>query len=58
MFRLPVTITRQTFQYVDMTCAGPQYGIRYCLYLLCKISNSGVIKLLDKTAKYFNIHTI
>jgi len=25
MFRLQVTIIRQTFQYMDMTCSVPQY---------------------------------
>jgi len=25
MFRLQVTIIRQTFQYMDMTCTVPQY---------------------------------
>jgi len=29
MFRLQVTIIRQIFQYMDMTCSVPQYGIPY-----------------------------
>jgi hypothetical protein len=39
MFRLQVTITKQTFQYMDMTCSVPQYGIPYCLHQLFIISN-------------------
>jgi hypothetical protein len=29
MIQLQVTIIRQTFQYMDMTCSLPQYGIPY-----------------------------
>jgi len=39
MFRLQVTIIRQTFQYMEVTCSVPQYGIPYCLYLLCRNSD-------------------
>jgi len=35
MFRLQVTIIRQTFQHTDMTFSVPLYGIQYCLPLLC-----------------------
>jgi len=34
MFRLQVTIIRQTFQYMDMTCSVPQYGI-HIVYISC-----------------------
>jgi len=44
MFLLQVTIIRQTFQYMDMTCSVPQYGISYFLYLLCIISDIMMIK--------------
>jgi hypothetical protein len=34
-----VIIIRQAFQYMDMTCSVPQYGIPYCLHLLYRISS-------------------
>jgi len=30
MFRVQETIIRQTFQYMDIACSMPQYGIPYC----------------------------
>jgi hypothetical protein len=46
MFRLQVTIIRQTFQYMDMTCSVPQYGIPYCLHLIFTISDIWMINYL------------
>jgi len=43
MFRLQVTIIRQTFQYMDMTRSVPQYGIPYCLHLLRITSDTWTI---------------
>jgi len=34
MFPLQVTIVRQIFQFMDVTCSVPQYGIRI-VYICC-----------------------
>jgi hypothetical protein len=47
VFLLQVTIIRQTFQYMDMTCSVPQCGITFRLHLLCRITNVYIIKLLS-----------
>jgi len=39
MFRLQVTIIRQTLQYMDMTCSVLTVWDPNCLYLLCRNSN-------------------
>jgi len=44
MFRLQVTIIRQTFQHMDVTCSGPQYGIPYCSHLLLQHKGIAPIK--------------
>jgi len=36
MFRLQVTIIRQTFHYMDMTCSVLQYGFLYCKHWTCQ----------------------
>jgi len=48
-----VTIIRQTFQYMDMTCSVLQYSIPYCLHLLCRISDMS--EILHSKCKQYGI---
>ena len=43
MFRLQVTITRQTFQYMDIICSVLTVWDPYCLHLLCRIVDIHII---------------
>ena len=53
MFRLQVTVIRQTFQYMDMTCSVPQYGIPCCLHLLSRICEMS--EILHSKCKLYGI---
>ena len=57
MFRLQVTIIGQIFRYMDMTCSVPQYGIPYCLHLLCRISDI-MMKLYTANVNNMGSHTV